>query len=234
MSPTAVAYIRVSTEEQAREGVSLAAQEERIRAYCTLAGLDLVEVVRDAGVSGSRPLADRAGGARLLAAIKKGRVRHIVALKLDRLFRDAVDALTQTRKWDHDGTALHLVDLGGQAMTTGSAIGKLMIAMLAAIAELERNVVADRTAIALQHKKRRGEVYGPVPFGLDRDGDALKSNRREQRALRQMRAWRAGGMTMREIADRLNAADVPTKRRGKWFGGTVSYILAHSAPAKRP
>ena len=228
MAPTAIAYIRVSTEEQAREGVSLAAQEERIRAYCALAGLDLVQVVRDAGVSGSKPFRTRPGGEVVLRELKKRGIKNVVVVKLDRLFRDAADALEQTREWDERGVALHLLDFGGQTLSTGSAMGRLFLTLTAAFAELERNLIRERTTVALQHKKRQGEVYGPVPFGLDRVGDALKPNRREQQALRKMREWRATGMTMREIASRLTASGVRTKRGGRWDCGTVSYILRHA------
>src|SRR5262245_57091471 len=93
----AVAYVRVSTEEQAREGVSLDAQEARLRAYCAAAGLELVTLVREEGVSGSIPLAERPGGAELLRHLAEQNVAHVLALKLDRLFRDAADCLSQSR-----------------------------------------------------------------------------------------------------------------------------------------
>ncbi len=59
MSKPAIGYVRVSTEEQARAGISLDAQTERIRAYCAMSGLDLVEIIRDEGVSGAKPIGKR-------------------------------------------------------------------------------------------------------------------------------------------------------------------------------
>ena len=109
----AVCYIRVSTQEQANTGVSLAAQEERLRAYCTMQGLEVVAVVREEGVSGSKPLGSRPGGAEVLRMVARREVAHVVALKLDRLFRNAADALAQTEAWDKAGVGLHLVDMGG-------------------------------------------------------------------------------------------------------------------------
>lgn len=117
----AVGYIRVSTDEQARGGVSLKAQEEKLRAYCTLAGLELIRVIREEGVSGAKPLAARPGGNELISEVAWKRVQHVVALKLDRLFRDPEDSLRQTRAWDKAGVALHLVDMGGQTLNTASA-----------------------------------------------------------------------------------------------------------------
>src|SRR5687768_17097216 len=91
----AIGYVRVSTQEQAAHGISLDAQEARLRAYAALRGVDLVAVVIDAGVSaGKYRLEAREGGARILAAIKARTVRHVIALKLDRLFRNTIDCLT--------------------------------------------------------------------------------------------------------------------------------------------
>lgn len=95
-----VGYVRVSTDEQANEGVSLAMQEARIRAYCEMRGLELVAIVADAGVSAYKPLAEREGGRRVLAMIKSRKAGAIVGLKLDRLFRNCADCLNVVERWD--------------------------------------------------------------------------------------------------------------------------------------
>src|ERR1035441_701410 len=84
----AVAYTRVSTEEQASTGVSLDAQRSRVEAYCAMAGLELARVFREEGVSASKPLADRPMGSELVTCVGST-IKHVIALKLDRLFRDA-------------------------------------------------------------------------------------------------------------------------------------------------
>ncbi len=221
----AVGYIRVSTLDQSKNGVSLEAQEERLRAYCTAAGLDLVTLVREDGVSASIPLADRPQGAVLLSALKAG-VMHVVALKLDRVFRDAEDALRQTRAWDRAGVALHLVDMGGQSINTASAMGRMMLTMMAAFAELERNLIAERTACALQHKKTHRQVFNHEPFGYIRNGSALVASVEEQAVISRIHALRSAGETLGGIADALNVEGVPTKRAGgKWYAKTVSNVL---------
>ena len=106
---TAEGYGRVSTDEQAREGVSLDVQEERIRSYCAAVGLTLTRFHREEGVSGGKELAVRPLGRALVESAEAGKVRHVVALKLDRLFRDAADCLNQTKSWDKAGVALHVV-----------------------------------------------------------------------------------------------------------------------------
>ena len=91
MRAPAVGYIRVSTDAQADHGVSLETQRESLTTYALMSKLDLVEVVADEGVSASIPLGDRPGGARLLGLVQDRPAHHIVAMKLDRLFRDVVD-----------------------------------------------------------------------------------------------------------------------------------------------
>jgi len=223
----AVGYIRVSTEEQAKEGVSLDAQEERVHAYATMQGLDLVGLVREEGVSATIPLADRPGGAKLLELVKKHRAGHVVAMKLDRLFRDAADALIQTRAWDKGKVALHLLDVGGQTINTSTAMGRMFLTMMAGFAELERNLIAERTTAAMAYKKAHGEVYAPTPFGYDRAGDRLVINTGEGMVIRKVRRWRMDGDSLHRIAARLNDQGVPGKQGGRWYASTIRYLLGN-------
>ncbi len=110
--------------------------------------------------------------------VRKGEVRHVISLKLDRLFRSAVDALSTTAEWDKSGIALHLVDMGGQSLNTGSAMGRMMLTMMAGFAQFERDLTAERTTAALAHKKANNTAYSPTPFGKAREGDALLDHER--------------------------------------------------------
>jgi DNA invertase Pin-like site-specific DNA recombinase len=221
----AVLYIRVSTDEQARHGVSLGAQEERLRAYCTMRGLEVVGIIRDEGVSAFKHLDKRPGGAELLQTIAKGKAAHVVALKLDRLFRNAADALALTETWNRAGVALHLVDMGGAAMDTASPTGRMMLTMLAGFAEFERALISERTAQALTYKRDKRQAYAPTPYGYKRTGDTLKPHRAELATVARIREWSAGGATLAAIARRLNADEVPTKRGGRWHPSTVRYLV---------
>lgn len=225
MKKRAVLYIRVSTTEQVREGVSLAAQEERLLAYCTLMDLEPVAVIREEGISASKHLATRPGGSELMALITKKKVAHVVALKLDRLFRDAEDALHQTKSWDKTGITLHLVDMGGQSLNTSSAIGRMMLTMMAGFAEMERSLIAERTEQALIHKKNHLEAYSPTPYGFDREGNALVENPEEQAVIIKVKAWRADGWSLRKIVAELNRQEIATKQGGQWYASTVKYML---------
>ena len=224
-SKGAVLYIRVSTDEQARNGVSLDAQEERLRAYCTMRGLEVIDSIRDEGVSAFKHLHTRSGGAALLEAIANGKAAHVVTLKLDRLFRNAADALTLTETWGRAGVALHLVDMGGSAMDTTSPTGRMMLTMLAGFAEFERALISERTIQALTYKREQRQAYAPTPYGYVRRGNTLYEYDVELEVIARMRTWAADGTSLAGIARRLNADKVPTTRGGRWYASTVRYLL---------
>jgi len=222
----ALCYTRVSTVEQSKFGFSLDAQEERLRAYCRMAGLEVAELIREEGVSASISLAKRPAGAKLLEQVSGG--SHVVCLKLDRLFRDAEDALRQTKAWDKAGVSLHLVDMGGQSLSTGSAMGRMFLTLMAGCAELERNLVAERTASVLAHKKQQCKVYNHTPYGFERVGDRLVVAVDEMEMVRLMRERREDGWSLAMIADAFNGDNVRGKNGGKWYGRTVKNVLENS------
>jgi len=222
---TAVIYLRVSTADQAEHGVSLDAQKERLTAYAIANGLEVAGILRESAISGTIPLADRPEGEKLTQMVSSGQVRHVIALKLDRLFRSAVDALSTTAEWDKQGIALHLVDMGGQSLNTGSAMGRMMLTMMAGFAQFERDLTAERTTSALAHKKANNQAYSPTPYGKDRDGERLTDNTQEQGILRQMRKLRENGFSLRGIAEHLNSNGIESKQGKQWHASTVSYIL---------
>jgi site-specific DNA recombinase len=234
----AVAYCRVSTVDQAVEGVSLAAQEAALRAYCTFKGMTLVDVVIDAGVSAGKALSTREGGRRVLDLVESGEVDSVVAYKLDRLFRDCADCLTVTNVWDRNDVALHLVDMGGQAIDTSTAMGRFFLTVMAGAAEMERNLVAERTSTALQHLKANGVQLGGEALGWTRTDDTDDDGRRVVRKVAaecdtvdRIVALRAEGMTLKAISDTLTAEGRPTKRGGKWYPMTVRNVLQRAQVA---
>jgi DNA invertase Pin-like site-specific DNA recombinase len=224
----ALGYIRVSTLEQAQGGVSLEAQEARIRAYCTAAELTLGPIIRDEGVTTDKPLAKRPGGGAVLRVLARREAQHVVVVKLDRLFRNVVEGLTTMQAWDRGEVALHLVDHGGQSINTKSAVGRLFLTMYLGFAEFEKNQISERTIAALRHKKAQHQPYSPTPYGFDREGDMLTPNATEQAVIRRVQRWRAGGRTLKWIATELTRGHVPTKRGGRWYPCTVRALLNNS------
>lgn len=226
----AFGYCRVSSEEQALAGASIPAQEERIRAYASLAGLTLSRVFVDEGVSASVPLAERPAGKELVQALARGEAAHVVAIKLDRLFRDALDALATIRAWDSQGIALHLVDQGGASINTRTALGQFVLLILAGVAEMERALIRERTKTVLDFKKRNGEVWNHEPFGFRRDGKRLVPDPDELEALAVAQELRARGYSIRAICHELEARGL--RPRGKaWHPGSVHRLLRRAACA---
>lgn len=212
-------YIRVSTQEQVDSGLSLSAQRQKITDFCKYKNFNLLEIIEDANVSASIPLADRDGGSRLIASATTA----VVAVRLDRLFRDAHDCLGVTKAWNKRGVALHLLDLG---VDTSSAMGRAFLTNAATYAELERNLISERTREALSQIKERGGDLGAAPLGFryekDDDGTAkLVESEEESASISRCKALRAQGLTLRQVAERLNAEGIPTKRGGKWHASTV-------------
>ena len=231
----AIGYVRVSTDEQAQSGLGLADQLERIRQYAALKGFKLVEITEDNGISAGKPLASRDGGKKLLDALKRRKAKAVIIIKLDRAFRNAADCLTTVEQWDRQSVALHIIDLGGNAIDTTSAAGKFMLTVLAGAAEMERNLTRERTKAALRVKKSRGERVtrrDRVPYGFNlspRDDDRIVKNRREQSNITRMKRWRRDGLGYKRIADRMNDRGISAKQGGMWYAMTVKQVLDRAA-----
>lgn len=226
----AVGYVRVSTDEQAREGVSVDAQNEKIRAYCSLRDLELVEVIEDLGVSGGKPLSARLGGAKVLDMVKDKEVNTVVAVKLDRAFRDAADCLMVTKEWDKAEVAFHVIDLGGTSVDTKSAAGRFMLTVLAGAAEMERNLIRERTAAAMSYMKKKGQRVGTVPYGFElaTDGVMLEPVETEMEVVQRIYEMSRAGKSKGAIARTLNSEGVATKKDRRWHHTTVISILGNS------
>jgi DNA invertase Pin-like site-specific DNA recombinase len=133
--------------------------------------------------------------------------------------------MTTANTWDRAGVALHLVDFGGAAIDTRSAVGRLMLTTMAGFAQFERDVISERTVAALAYKRDHGRVSGVVPYGYERKGDKLVPVPAEQATIAQVQQWRGAGESLRKIAARLTEAGTPTKHGGKWWPRTVSLLL---------
>ena len=217
----AISYVRVSTAEQAVQGISLQAQTESIRAYASFKGLELTEEISDEGVSAGKSLQKREGGKRLFELARDEQVGAVIAFKLDRLFRDAADCLAVTKFWDELDVDLHLVDLGGQPVDTSTAMGRFFLTIMAGVAEMERNLIRERTRAAMGHLKSSGRRVGAIPYGytLGPDGKSLVPNPEEQAVVLAARQYRALGMSLRRISTAL-AQEGMHSRSGKPFAAS--------------
>jgi site-specific DNA recombinase len=185
----AIGYVRVSTEEQAREGISIEAQEERIRALATAKGWALVNIIRDAGYSGKN--LSRPGAKSLIDACQQGAVDVAIVYKVDRLTRRQRD-LWHLLEEVFEANRVGFVSVT-EAFDTTTAAGKAFLGMIGVFAQLERDLVSERTREALNHKKKVGEWIGRKPTGfrmneggrLEADPEALKMIARAKRLRRE-------------------------------------------------
>lgn len=211
---TAVAYLRVSTDEQ-KNGPE--AQRATIEAWAAREGVQVLAWHVDEGVSGGAPLDERPALLEAMAAAKGG-VRLVVSSR-DRLARDVFMAALISQKCDvvsADGTA-----------NGNSPEAAMMRRMLDAFAEYERALIKARTRKALRVKKERGELTGTAPYGLQvgADGVHLEPSDVEQRIIGRALALNAEGLTIRAITERLNSEGHRNRAGRTWaFQGVYSFL----------
>jgi site-specific DNA recombinase len=216
--PKAVAYVRVSTADQAREGWSLGAQRKRVTAYCESRGWRLVRIYADEGVSSA---ARRPEFERMVDDVLGDGIDAVVAMKLDRLGRSAAGLLSLYEQLESKGVHVVTIEDG---IDTSTANGRLMRTILAALAEWERDIIRDRTRNGVRAAMDGGKRVGQPPFGYTvRDG-RLVEHPDEQRILRRIRSKHSSGASLAAIARELNAAGV-SPRHGRWHPTTVARAL---------
>jgi site-specific DNA recombinase len=207
-----VGYTRVSTEEQARDGVSLDAQAEKLRAYALVKDWTLAELIRDAGHSAKS--LKRPGMARLLTLVEARQVDVVMVYKLDRLTRSVVDLgklmeLFKQKRVD-------LVSLQ-ESLDATTATGELMMNLLASVSQWERKVIGERTRDALQHLKAQGKRYCHTVYD-------------NPQVIARMHQLRTAGYSYEVIAQELNDAGIPTALGKPWHAMVVWGIVKRTQP----
>lgn len=223
-----IAYARVSTTDQADNGVSLEAQTTKLAAYASLYDLTIVETIEDAGESAKS--LNRPGLQRALAMLRKGEADGLVIVKLDRLTRSVADwqSLIDGYFGERGGKQLMSVS---DSIDTRTAGGRMCLNLLLVVSQWEREVIGERTREALRHKIRNRERVGKVRFGYDlgADGVGLIENAAEQAAIALMAEMRQSGATLQAIAAELNERGIRPKQSATWDHSTVRKILKRQA-----
>ena len=162
-------YIRVSTEDQAREGFSLPEQEKRLRAMCEYKGYEIYKLYKDAGISAKtgnyRPAFEE-----LLQDIREKKCNTIVVLKLDRLTRSVFDLEGIMRFLEENNAYL---DCANEEINTTNSSGKLVARMLTSVSQNEIERTSERTKFGLVGAIKEGHIPGKNPLGYKRDGKKL-------------------------------------------------------------
>jgi len=229
----AVGYIRVSTEEQAKEGISLDNQASKIKSYCDSQDWELVKVFSDEGSSGKD--IKRKGLENLVSFLEADHVQVVVVYKTDRL----------TRKQRHLYQLLEDTfekrGIGFKSVTepfdTTTAMGKGFLGMLGVFAQLEGDLISERTRDALRRKIELGEYLGSPPLGFEAVEKELRKNDNELGIVEWIFKLREkyrgrNKLSLRAIAKKLNEAGLRTKKEKNFSHKTVSYILSNPVYSK--
>lgn len=231
-----ISYSRVSTDDQADNGVSLDAQRDKARLYCELHEHTLVAELRDA--ASGKDTAHRPGLLEALAMLERGEADGLVVAKLDRLTRSLEDWSRLLRVYfgersRHD-VALHAIS---DYVDTSCATGRLVLNMQVSVMQWEREIIGERTREALAHKASKLERVGGIPYGwqLAADGVHVEPCEAEQRVAERARELRADGLALRKVGAQLAAeGHRPRNGRASWGAETVKRVLAAPQPDDPP
>lgn len=219
----AVGYVRVSTGQQAGQGVSLEAQAAKVRAMAEVQGVTLLDVIVDAGESAAS--LKRPGVQRLLELVDRGEIDTVIVAKLDRLTRSVKDLASILERFHRKNVTLVSV---ADSLDTGSAAGRLVLNIMVSVSQWEREAIGERTRDALAHKREHGRRVGNIPFGyrLAADGVSLEADGQEQRILELLKTLTAKGHTLRAVAAELNRQGFTTRRGTAWRFQYVARLIA--------
>jgi site-specific DNA recombinase len=220
---TAVLYCRVSTENQATQGVSIKNQQQLLRNYANQNGYTEFIEIADEGFSGKN--INRPGFTQMLDLVKQKKINSVIVYSLSRFARNTMDTLrTIEVLTKHNVTFISL----SEKIETDTAVGKFFISVLASLSELERNQISERTKSALMYKKSKNELIGQLMFGYDCfDGKNLTENIEEQNTLRLMKELRERKYSYSQIANYLTENGLKNKKgECKWYKSQVIRFLS--------
>jgi len=219
----AVIYSRVSTEDQAKEGYSLSAQEERLKAYCLAKGWEVVKVYVDDGYSGRSD--DRPAYQRMLR--EKDQWDIMVVLKMDRIHRNSKNftvMMERLRDWDKEFTSMQ------ESFDTTTAMGRFVMDIIQRIAQLESEQIGERVYVGMLQKAKEGKgILGfNLPYGFLIENGNLYAVITETEEVKRMFDLYVQGNTLRDICRNLTERGVRTKKgHSRWDPKTIKRILSN-------
>lgn len=226
-----VAYIRVSTDKQVREGFGLDAQRAEIVTWARTQGHRIVLWCSDEGISGANDIDNRPGLFEALTAVRDGRAQGIVFTSLDRLARKmtAQEGIL-ARVWEVEGTVFSLGD-GGEVLEDDpdDPMRTAIRQMRGVFAQLERGLIRQRMAKGKREKAAQGGYIGGAPaFGYRAADGALAEDPIEQAIIERARKLRHQGLSLRQVASALTLENC-NPRRGRWHPTSVARLLNGAA-----
>lgn len=212
-------YARVSTEDQAKEGFSLAAQIERLRDYCSARGWEVYKEFVEDGYSGR----DTRRPAYQAMMREMGNWDVLLVMKMDRIHRNSrnfMEMMDTLHKHDKEFVSMT------ESLDTSTAMGRFVVDIIQRIAQLESEQIGERVYMGMRQKAGTGGILGfNAPFGYRFSGGKLQIVEKEARTVKQIFNEYVGGSTLRVIAHLLNSAGIKTKKGNRWSIWSVRRIL---------
>ncbi len=213
-------YIRVSTEDQAREGFSLGEQKEKLLQLCKFKEYEVFKIYEDAGIS-AKDMTHRPAFQEMLADMKKGKINYIVAYKLDRVTRSVRDLEELIAVLEKHNTYL-VCDRDD--VNTSTANGRFFVRMLTVLSQLEIEIVSERTKFGLNGAIKSGHLPGTIPLGYKKDGNkktVIDENTKDI-VIRIFNMY-LEGKSYQQIANIFNKEKILTPK--KWRDSTIQKII---------
>ena len=215
-------YIRVSTEDQAREGFSLGEQEEKLRQLCSFKDFQVYKVYQDRGIS-AKDMEHRPGFQKMMDDMRKGKINYIVAYKLDRVtrsVRDLEQLIDELEKYN-----CYLI-CERDDVNTSTANGRFFVRMLTVLSQLEIEVVSERTKFGMNGAIKAGHLPGKCPLGYYRDKDkVVKIDPITSQVVKRIFKMYLEGKSYYRISEIFNDEKVLYPREKEWTEASIRTIV---------
>jgi site-specific DNA recombinase len=231
--PKAAIYIRVSTEEQAKQGFSLAAQEDALKNYAQALGYEIFQIYRDEGKS-AKDMKHRPALQMLLKEAEEKKFNAIFVYKLDRFSRslkDLILTIEKIKEWQVDFISLQ------DKIETASASGKLMFHIISSFAEFERDIISERTRFGMNEKAKEGGVITKAPLGYKMINGKLEPDPEKQNKIKEIfETFLSTDISLTKLAKNssLTTRGVINLLKNKTYLGIIKYAGQESQGTHSP
>jgi site-specific DNA recombinase len=223
MKKRLIGYLRVSSEISKKKGNSIENQHNKIIDYCSLNDFELIDVLKDEGLSGMS-YNKREGYKQLMEVVKSKSVDGIIVYSLSRLGRKMSDVIQIMELFSKNNIDFYSVK---ENINNKDMMGRLLMNVLMSFNEFEVENIRERIRDVKQNNKLNGLVYGKLHYGKNKDGKKLIDNKKELEVIKYIKNLRSRGWSYFRISDKLNEKGIKGKNNGKWYGCSVRNVLSY-------
>ncbi len=221
-------YVRVSTEEQAKEGFSIRAQKQKLKDYARIKDWSIHKIYVDEGISGKN-IEERPAINEMIVDIKKRHVKNVLIFKIDRLTRSTSDLIYLINLFNEYNCAFNSLC---ESIDTQTPSGRMFIKIIGIFAEFERENIVERTKLGFERKAKEGYSLctRTASYGYDKKkGEKIQTiNVKEAIVVKEIYdMFVKQGMAFLDIAKNLNARKIPTKENAEWHARTIKNVLTN-------